>query len=477
MTYQTVLKKARRLYHGQVAEWLAAAAEANGRGDEYAAVIGEHYQAADKLDKAAVWYGRAGKQAAANFAHERAIHYLTLALNFMPKDEYATRFTLLETREQTNELLGDRNAQIQDIEQLAALASRLGIIEQAKIATRQSRYTGMFTTDYALGISYAQTAVELGRQCGDLGIASEGYNMWGWGVYFSHGHEQYARVQELYKTGLQLAEEVNDQKRVMLSLFSLGTVAITKQDYILGERYLEQALTLSHEFDNRHMEGMCLNNLGQMAYRQGNYTVAQTYNTQSLAFSRKIGKREGEVVSLLNLGEVAYCQGEYIAAKEYIEQALVHINDGDSEVILLLNELGAIALSQINIKTAASHYQQAVTICHDMNMPYFLVECWVGMAKVRLVQGNNESAQRYSQQIVRYLDENPILYQAENPMRTFHFTWEVLVALGKTADADHVLTLAAQVMQEYLDKTGDPAMQEMYLNQPHHKVLWAAWKT
>ncbi len=77
VTYQTVLKKARGLYHGQVAAWLAAAAEDNGRGDEYAAVIGEHYQAADELEKAAVWYGRAGKQFAANFAHNEAIRYLS----------------------------------------------------------------------------------------------------------------------------------------------------------------------------------------------------------------------------------------------------------------------------------------------------------------------------------------------------------------------------------------------------------------
>ena len=32
-----------------------------------------------------------------------------------------------------------------------------------------------------------------------------------------------------------------------------------------------------------------------------------------------------------------------------------------------------------------------------------------------------------------------------------------------------------EVMQAYLDKQPDPAAQAIYLQQPHHQALWAAW--
>jgi hypothetical protein len=51
----------------------------------------------------------------------------------------------------------------------------------------------------------------------------------------------------------------------------------------------------------------------------------------------------------------------------------------------------------------------------------------------------------------------------------------VLLALGETAVANEVLALSARIIQEYLDQNSDPALQEMYLAQPHHGALWAAW--
>ncbi len=60
-------------------------------------------------------------------------------------------------------------------------------------------------------------------------------------------------------------------------------------------------------------------------------------------------------------------------------------------------------------------------------------------------------------------------------MQAFHFTWQVCQALG-LAQADAILAAAAQVLQTYLDNHPDPAAQAMYLQQPHHQPLWAAWQ-
>jgi len=109
-----------------------------------------------------------------------------------------------------------------------------------------------------------------------------------------------------------------------------------------------------------------------------------------------------------------------------------------------------------------------------MDQPQFLAEDWAGLAKVKLDQGDPESARGRAEQVREYLQENLRLHGAHNPMRAFQFTWDVWVALGEITNADEVLALAAAVMQSYLDRNPDPSAQEMYLRQPHHAVLWAA---
>ena len=64
---------------------------------------------------------------------------------------------------------------------------------------------------------------------------------------------------------------------------------------------------------------------------------------------------------------------------------------------------------------------------------------------------------------------------AGEPMRAFHFTWQVCQGLG-LAQADDVLAAAAQVLQTYLDNQPDPEAQAVYLQQTHHQSLWAAWQ-
>ena len=104
-----------------------------------------------------------------------------------------------------------------------------------------------------------------------------------------------------------------------------------------------------------------------------------------------------------------------------------------------------------------------------------MVDDWIGLAKVKILQGDLQNARKFVEQVMNYIQENPRLYGAD-PMRTYRFTWDVWLELGEMAKADQALTLAAALIQDYLDKNPDPDVQAMYLRQPHHAVLWAAWR-
>jgi tetratricopeptide (TPR) repeat protein len=262
-----------------------------------------------------------------------------------------------------------------------------------------------------------------------------------------------------------------------MSLNHLGGVADEQEDYVKAQQYFEQALVINRESGNRMGEAASLGNLGFGALCQGAYARACGYFEQTLLISREINHRRMEGTSLINLGEVAANQGEYARAYLYFEQALaifrkIGVRGGEG---ICLNELGAVALAQANISLAKTYYRQAMTIHQELNLSHYLVEDWAGLAQVRLIQGDQVGARRYGEQVLNYLEENSRLNGAENPMRVFRFTWEVLVALDQPEESYRLLALAGQIMQDYLDKNSDPALQEMYLRQPHHQVLWAAW--
>jgi predicted ATPase len=80
VTYESVLLRLRRIYHSQVAEGLIRLS--GERVNENAGRIGEHYEYAGELLKAAEWYARAGRQAQNTYAPETATSYYQKALAF-----------------------------------------------------------------------------------------------------------------------------------------------------------------------------------------------------------------------------------------------------------------------------------------------------------------------------------------------------------------------------------------------------------
>ena len=475
VTYQTVLKKARQLYHGKVAEWLVEVAEANGRLDEYAVLIGENYQLANKLDNAAKWYGRAGQNAAARYAHTEALYNLNLALNLTPINDYDARYPLLLTREKTYDIQGNREAQHIDLEDLTVLGKHLGATEKATIASRRANYART-VDDYATVVTEVQGIIKLAQTAKTNTNRLLAKAHWLWGYALSR-QGQYSSAKGQFETSYQLAIDADDRQVVADCLSSLSSVFAEQYNYQQARIYEEQALTIRREIADRYGESISLNSLGDTAMKQGNNVRAQAYFEQSLTICYEISNRFGEGVLLYNLGYAMMNQNKYSVAERYFEQALIVCRDINFQLGegLILKELGRIALAQADILLAETYYHQATAIHQKLSLIHFSVEIWAGLAQVRLIQGDKEDTFHYIQKILNFLRENPRLDGVENPMSTFHMTWQALSTLNKMIDANEVLSLAAQVMQDYLDNNSDPAMQEMYLRQPHHQVLWAAW--
>ncbi|MBN1429132.1 MAG: tetratricopeptide repeat protein, partial [Anaerolineae bacterium] len=364
VTYETVLKQLRRTYHRLVAEWLVRAAEANQRGDEYAALIGEHYHLAQEALMAAPWYGRAGKHAATTYANAEAAHYLTLALDLTPATETAERYALLLAREKTYDMQGNRTAQQADLAQLAALAGQLAVAQQAQVALRQARYAEA-TSDYEAAIAHARAAIALAEPAGLWDVVAEGYARWG-AALLDQG--LYAPAQEVFHHGLTSAQKGQHQEQAAECLHGLGNVAWYLVDYAAARSYYEQALAIRQEIGDRRGVSNSLNNLGLVARHLGEYAAARSYLEQALAISQEIGDRWGVSATLMNLGSMAWNLGEYAAARSYYEQSLAirqEIGDRQGVSMCLLN-LGAVAQYLGEYAVARSYYEQALAIQREI---------------------------------------------------------------------------------------------------------------
>jgi predicted ATPase len=86
VTYENVLKRLRKIYHGYAAAWLETITEQSRRSGEYAALIADHYERADDREKARTWYERAGYQAADTYANAEIIRCLTHCLELWPEE-------------------------------------------------------------------------------------------------------------------------------------------------------------------------------------------------------------------------------------------------------------------------------------------------------------------------------------------------------------------------------------------------------
>ena len=122
VAYDGVLRAHRERYHRLAGEWLAETSARSGREDEFAAVVAEHFDKA-RDERAGAWYLRAGQQGAAVHALEEASRLLGRALELA--DDDLARFEALVARERVSDYLGDRAAQLADLDTLDGLLARL----------------------------------------------------------------------------------------------------------------------------------------------------------------------------------------------------------------------------------------------------------------------------------------------------------------------------------------------------------------
>lgn len=471
VTYASMLKRERRVYHGRAARWLERVSERSQRSATFAMLIAEHYEGAGENEPAAEWYVRAGRAAAAQFANSEAVRALTRALELAVKPDPEWVFTTLLAREQVYELLGKRDAQLPDLEAMQAAAEQTGNAALiARAALRKAQF-GFQTADYTSALHHAHRAEELATrshspetvaqslllqastlarqgesaradELAERGLALAGeegltrieadfYRQIGLAAQ-NRGENQRARHHATQ--ALRLYEQIGDRAGEATTLLLLGSIVRDAGETAEAGKVFAQALQLCRAMGDRTGEGRALNGLGVICLLQEQPDQAESYYLQALQLQRDAGNRSLEIGVLDNLGNLARSRHDYNKAEEYYTEALRKaraIGDQVNESFALHN------YTQLFI--AIGDYETARTMAHESLQLSEQLDDQEGYCLALLSLSNCEAASREHQAALnttrRLLD-----LSAEHDFRSIeacaaHMEGNILYELGSFADA------------------------------------------
>jgi tetratricopeptide (TPR) repeat protein len=403
VVYDTILKKVRREYHAIVAEWLLE--EKAERAGELTGMIGQHLELAGQTSQAVIFLRQAGELAARQYANEQAITYLSRALDLTPETETDERYTILLAREQVYSLLGARQAQSQDLNELVRLVETLQDEEKQGEVALLLAIQASERSDYQQVILQSQESIQLAERHQHPQMSCKANILWGrallsMGEYteaevrfneclsvaeanqlpiFKADSMRYlgivderlgnlSRAIEYYQTSLQLYRQIGDRRGEGKTLNQLGNVLLLQGDHDGGKQYYDQFLTISREIGDRWGEGQVVRNIGDIYLSQYDYRGASMFFEEALDITREIGNRTIESSALVGLGNVYLQQAEYTKARSLFEQSLNIAREIGNKPweAKTLNQIGLFFHRQGDYVRAKSYYEQSIEIFQQL---------------------------------------------------------------------------------------------------------------
>ena len=390
VTYESVLKRDRVVWHRVVGEWLAA--RAGKEGDRFAAVIADHFGRAGVAGETAEWYGLAARHEQRAYAHEAAIEYYRKAIDFASEAQAVTgepgRGRRIEWYRGMAEALGVLarfDEAIDAFERMRAAAAAAGDEVAEARAWNGRGFIEQRKGDYQGLLASAERAEELAAAAGvapeaqiERAVAlvrmSDGY--------FRLGA---AREQEaLAERALELAASLGDAglREKALSLKLLGMAHQVAGRFEEARRRKEEALEIFRDLGDHQPVGMMLNSLGETLRLQGDYVGARDRYREALSIARETGHRPEQILCLSNLAGARLGLGEFAEAEGMLREAIEQAGPAGYHVLPeAYRFLAEACLGQSKDGAALEAARFALTLSRDEN-PDHLGHAWRVLGRV-----------------------------------------------------------------------------------------------
>ena len=437
------------------------------------AALADHFERAEIQDKECDYAILAGEQAAAQFSNATALRYLIRSYELTPSDQIDQRFRLLTARVKVYDLLGDRESQNADLDELSELADKLDPPQQAEIHLRWAEYWWILGMDESAR-SHLDNAIILAQTCGAIEIEAASLLLRGRGeIDQTHARNylgkartlakkaalramegdivralgnacfwqnNYEKSRTYFEEALVIHREVGDLRGELSVLNNLGLLFQTIGDLKKSGNYFEQGLEICNKIGDRLAQGVLLANLGNMTAEAGNYLQAQIWLEQACSIREEIQNEEGVGMLLPTLGDILRKQGKYSQAKTQLERAL-EINvriEHTPQQCLSLDALSQFYRELGDYAAAYAYFRRALEVLADEQSPN-RVRALAHGCLLLLLQGDHAAALE--------IGEQALTLSAELPQ--IHAT--ALTNLGHTLAGLQDFEAAAEKYQQALD--------------------------
>ncbi|HSH02369.1 MAG TPA: tetratricopeptide repeat protein [Anaerolineae bacterium] len=399
--YEMQLKTERQDIHLRAAQAIELIYEAH-LAPHYAQ-LAYHYEKAEKLVKACVYWEKAGHIAQDAYQNKDALAYyerfLDLIERLTTESEMARQtfeWKKIEVWQRQGVLLrhiGQAHLAEVKYELALALARRYEDNEQiASIQLDMGYLLHHFGRKEEALFHYQQALSFYEGKRDTMGQAKVQSRL---GVLYAEQGD-YGQAVDYFEASWALAYKLEDHTLVAKNLNNLALVYQRQGQYDEALSYLKQGLQIKRILGDEESLARTLSNIAIIYGEKGAYQQALEYLEEALEIDRKLGRRSGIAKRLHNMGVLYTTQGDYPQALAAYQEAL-SINRAlgyERSLGRNLAWIGNLYNVQGQYELALTQLVQAEEILREVNDTYGLAHCLVAMAQVYFYQRDFRQAQR-----------------------------------------------------------------------------------
>jgi DNA-binding SARP family transcriptional activator/tetratricopeptide (TPR) repeat protein len=384
-----------RRRHGRVA---AVMEQLNaGMLDDIASQVALHFERGGDAERAARYYLRAANRALAQFATEEAAQYLERALTLGAG--WALRADALLLREETDRRKGDRDAQRDDLDQLAALppgtldADRACEVLRRRVAL--AHVTGEREAEAAFIAELYQRAELFDRAWWEaVALQLDGQHLLATG--------RFDDARNLLERALTIDAVHDDPALATDVLCNLAMVADHQADYDVAERYLQRAWALVEHQPDELLRFRVLNQRFAIAHVREHYATLHGLARELLERAIAVGDRRAEMLSHLRLANASLFVFEVTEAYEHYELAdrMADLFGTPKERSSVAACRGIFAAALGDLDTARAHLIDARDIAEESADRFSELLAVVNLACVAIFEQDGSQALELADEVV-----------------------------------------------------------------------------
>lgn len=475
VTYESVLKRERAALHRVAAGWLEGQARQAERLDEFAGLLGDHYERAGELSAAADWYLRAGQRAMQQGAPREAVAFYARSLELLVPVDRERRWQALLGQEEALGVLGEAEPWKAAVAALLELAQSIDEDQYLAEAYLRQAIFSQRSGDEPTSDTACRKALETAQLCGSEAIEAKALALSAWKDKLRGNKAATAKNSE---EALWHARQLGDDSVLAFVLLRIASCYAYLGDFTRSVALQNEQIELDHRLGDRSQEAMGLGNLGARYIGMGWYKQGRVIIEQALLINKALDARRSLAYNLLNLGWHYRDTGDLRKALQYGEEALQEIVSSQDVrgMIYSYLQLGWVLQVMGDGSGSSRRFREARELALRHGMAGLVCEATTGMGASAILRGELDEARGYVNEAWNYLRE----YGGKGcnfPETTFRYCAETFDALGEVENAQAVVEAG---YQEIIDWTNNfPRLdwrKSILENIPDVRAIMEMWE-